>query len=184
MTFSSSRYSMPCSPPFSIDLGLSLSCAFRLFRVPSCFHLPPPLSTIAFLGVSFSFAATVQGALANELPAPIYVSPSAFLALSTNYSSPHLWTCFIPLPRPRFHFRGFPQHPAGQTFDLPYLPVVNVACDVSPSRSSPMCRSVAIALKVYPLQLPDPLLCFSSLGFFSVHLDESPLLTFLVDPSL
>ena len=29
MTFSSTRYSMPCSPPVSIDCGLFLSCAFR-----------------------------------------------------------------------------------------------------------------------------------------------------------
>jgi hypothetical protein len=166
--FSSSRYSMPGSPPLSIDRGLSLSCAFRslqssiLLSPAAAFKRRSPF--LRFLSPSRH---ECRGPFAHGFPAPIYVSPSAFLTLSTNYSSLHLWTCFIPLPRPRFHFRGFPRHPAGQTFDLPYLPVVNVASDVSPSRSSPMCRSVVVAQGIpvaitrSPLafQLPRVFLC-------------------------
>jgi hypothetical protein len=157
VTFSSARYSMPCPPPLSIDRGLFLSCAFRSLRVPSCVQLPS-LTNDDRLSWGFLLLRECSAGvhLAMGLPFPSMFRPQCF-SHSRRITPPcTLWAYCIPLPRSRFLFRDFPRHPVEQTFVWPYLLVVNVACDVSPSRSLPACRSVAFAPRSTHCKRPIP----------------------------
>ena len=87
-----------------------------------------PQTMSAFLGVSFSFAARMQGVHSSVgFPRPPMFRPQRF-SHSRRLTPPcNSWICFAPLPRPRFLFRGFPQQPAGPTFIRPSPLVVDAA---------------------------------------------------------
>ena len=153
---SPARYSKPCCPPISCDYGLFLSCAFRPLQSSILPFLPPYHTTVAFLGVSLSFAISVLGVyLPMGFPHPPMFRPQCF-AHSRRFPPPYtLRICFVPLPRPRFLFRGFPQQPAGQAFARTYPPVVDAASDISPSGFCPITDPFYLH-QFYPLPVSIP----------------------------
>lgn len=105
----------------SLELCSSLEFSFVLpARYPQIVSASP--------GVSSSFATSVGGVhYMMGFPGPTTFRPQHF-SCSRRFPPPRTsWACFVPLPRPRFLFRGFPRQSFRQLFRSPYPPVVSTA---------------------------------------------------------
>jgi len=109
-----------------------------------------PQQSDTSLGFFLFFATQVRGIhLLAGFSYPPTVRPQRF-SRSRRFAPPHtVRACFIPQPRPRFHFRGFPQQPA----------------DLAHRQPVPSCRLLVIACgRVTP---PTPAITTSPSGLWS-----------------
>jgi hypothetical protein len=164
-------------------------------------HLPtarkqqaPPLGLLILLRDVSS-----RNPLSNRLPRPVYVPPTAFLALSTVSSSPNLVGLFHPTTTSEIHSSG--SSLSSQLTQLIARCVPSCSWQLSPAMKLPSSRQIlppqlqgfyptADSLQsagLLHLLVPDPLLSFHSHRFFFEHPENaitlSPLTAFATDSS-
>jgi hypothetical protein len=128
--FPTTRWFFPGGVPQSLSrLGSSSRELRSLFRVRPVCHLPDTRMPCTSQGLPPIRDSSIRSPPIGGLPSPTFVSPSAFLTLSTSYSSKYLVGLFHPTATSGIHSSGvFPAaKPPCLSTSRPLMPFLEFA---------------------------------------------------------